>query len=401
MMRPLPYHENLATYLREQEPETWAWFDSAQAQADYAENVRLDLLKQTYRLEPTTHPALFEALTAAQTRLGLGTVPATLYQSQTAQHNNAALCFLPGEIHIIFEGGLVELLEPAELAGVLGHELAHYLLWSDRRHLIADRVAQGMARDPRAEPAHGETARLARLYTEIYADRGALEVVGDADAVIRGLVKSITGIRQVDAASYVKQADEVFARAKVRTEGLSHPEAFIRARAIALWAARGTEGETGVDAEVARMLEGPLSLDRLDLLAQHRLTGLTRRWLECLLQPAWFHTEAVRGHARLFFEDFSLPPPPPAPGEDDLFAQLREAESSVRDYFCYTLLDFAVADPELEQEPLREAFRLAARCDWGDRLESLAAKDLKLKKRDVQKLRAEAEETAGEATASA
>lgn len=401
MMRPLPYHEALATYLREQEPETWAWFDSTQAQADYAENVRLDLLKQTYRLEPTTHPALFEALTAAQARLGLGAVPATLYQSQTAQHNNAALCYLPGEIHIIFEGGLVELLEPAELAGVIGHELAHYLLWSNRQHLIADRVAQGVASDPRFEPAHVETARLARLYTEIYADRGALEVVGDPDAVIRGLVKIATGIRQIDAASYVKQADEIFSRAKVRTEGVSHPEAFIRARALALWAARGDAGEAAVDAEVARMLEGPLSLDRLDLLAQHRLTGLTRRWLECLLQPAWFHTEAVRGHARLFFEDFSLPPPAASPDDDAFFAQLREAETSVRDYLCYTLLDFAVADPELEQEPLREAFRLAARCGWADRLETLAAKDLKLKKREVQKLRAEAEEPAGETTPSA
>lgn len=391
-MRPLPYHHALAAYLREHEAETWAWFDSARAQADHAENVRLDLLKQTYRLEAASHPQLFEALAAAQSRLGLAGVPAFLYQSQTAQHTNAALCHLPGEIHIIFEGNLVDLLEPAELAGVLGHELAHYLLWLDRAHLMADRIAMAMARDPRAEPAHVETARLVRLYTEIYADRGALEVTADPGAVIRGLVKIATGIRQVDADSYAKQADEIFARSRVKTEGLSHPEAFIRARAIALWAARGAEAPAEVDAEVARMIEGPLSLDRLDLLGQHRLSGLTRRWLEALLQPAWFQTEAVCGHARQFFEDLVVPAPPP---DASLFAELREVEPNVRDYLCYTLLDFVVADPELEAEPaLREAFRLAARCDWADRLETLAVKDLKLKKREAQKLRAEAGEAA-------
>ena len=288
-MRPPPYLEALADYLKTQESETWAWFDSTQMQTDYADSLRLDLLKRTYRLDQASFPDLFVALDEAKCRLGLD-VPVTLYQSQRNRELNASLFYLPGEAHIVFEGDVLRLLGPAELRAVLGHELAHYVLWSgsDRRYLVTDRIVQAMAHEPRAEPSHLESARLMRLYTEIFADRGALQVTGDTTAVVSGLVKMQTGLAQVDAASYVQQAEEVFARTKVRTEELSHPEAFIRARATMLWA----EGADGIEAEVTRMLEGPLVLDKLDLVGQQRMTQLTHRWLQAYLLH---HIRCARG----------------------------------------------------------------------------------------------------------
>lgn len=399
-LRPLPYHEALANYLHTQEPATWAWFDSAQAQENYAENLRLDLLKQTYRLDAAAHAESFAALDEAKAKLGLGTVPSWLYQSQLNQSLNASLYFLPGELHVVLSGAVLDLLDARELRGLFGHELAHYVLWSDqaRRFLITDRATLGMANDQRAEPSHVESARLLRLYTEIYADRGALLVTGDPAPVISGLVKMATGLTSVDPASYRQQADEIFAKARIRTEGISHPETFIRARAVALWA----EGTADVETEITRMIEGTSPLDQFDLVAQQRVSSLTRRWLQELLRPAWFQTDSVRAHARMFFDDFDTTTPGegvtvPPPADDALFAELREQDLSVRDYFCYLLLDFATIDPELEQQPLRAAFALAERVDWGDRLEALATKELKLKKRDVQKVRAEA--TNGHGTA--
>ena len=388
-LRPLPYHDALASYLQAEEPGTWAWFASAQTKSDYAESLRLDLLKQTYRLEPQTYTGVFAALAEAKSRLGLD-VLATLYQSQCSREPNAALCFLPGEIHVVFEGDLLQALDPPELRALLGHELAHYLLWSadGQRYLVADRIVQAMATDPRAEPSHVESARLLRLYTEIYADRGSFQVTGDPEPVIASLLKTTTGLSQIDVASYLRQADEVFSKSKVRTEELSHPESFIRARAVSLWAAGAPE----VDREIARMIEGPASIDRLDLLGQQRLTALTRRWLRLLLHPAWFRTEPVRAQARHFFDDFAFAPE--THDDDALLTELRAAEASVRDYFCYTLLDFAVVDPELEDEPVKAAFTLAHRLDWDDRLEALVVKELKFKKRDAQRLRAEAVGTA-------
>jgi hypothetical protein len=385
-LRALPYHDALAGYFKTEEPESWAWFDSAQAQADYAESLRLELLKQTYRLDPGKHPELFAALADAKAKLGLD-IPVTLYQSQRNQDLNAALCFLPGEAHIVFQGAVLQLLDPAELRGVLGHELAHYLLWTepDGRFHVTDRLSHAMAADPRSEQSHAESARLMRLYTEIYADRGALQVTDDPAPVVSGLVKVHTGLAQVDAASYVRQAEEVFARSKkIRTDEVSHPEAFIRARAVMLW----SEGAPGIEAEITRMIEGDTALDKLDLVAQSRMTAFTLRWLRLFLRPPWFRTDAVRAHVKLFFPDFDFAPE----GYEDepLLALLRGMDASVRDYFCYLLLDFAAVDPELDHEPVRAAFVLASRLGWDEQFESLVVKELKLKKREAQRLRADA-----------
>lgn len=379
--RPLPYHEALADYLGRVEPEVWAWFASAKAQTDYADGVRLDILKQTYRLEPSVYPELFQTLDQARTALTPG-LPVALYQSQRNLGLNAAIYCLPGEAHIVLEGNLLQLLTPAEMLGVLGHELAHYKLWNEAggRFLVTDRIAQAMAAEPRAEASHVESARLLRLYTEIYADRGALLVTGSVAPVVSGLVKLHTGLAQVDAVSYLQQADEVFARSKVRTEELSHPEAFIRARALRLW------GEDAAsDQEVTRMIEGAVNLDKLDLLGQQRLTGHSRRWLSLLLRSPWFQTDAVRAHARLFFPDFTFAGPDHT--DDALLADLRQLPPDTRDYFCYLLLDFAAIDPELEDEPLKAAHALAHQLEWGDRLEALSVRELKLKKREAKGLR--------------
>jgi hypothetical protein len=379
----LPYHEALANYLKTEEPETCAWFGSAQVQSDYVEGLRVELLKQTYRLEATAYPELFAGLAEAKARLGV-TAPVTLYQSQNNQQLNATLFHLPGEAHIVFEGGVLQLLNPGELRAVLGHELAHFVLWNSGSMLLVDRIVHAMAGDPRAEPSHLESARLLRLYTEIYADRGSLRVSSDPAVVVSSLVKIATGLAQVDVPGYLRQAEEIFAHTKAKTEGVSHPDLFIRARAVMLWA----ENSPDCDAEIARMIEGERSLDKLDLLGQQRMTTLTHRWLQLFLRPAWFRTDAVRGQARLFFPDFDFAPE--GLSDEALLAELRGAAVSIRDYFLYLLLDFCAVDAELELEPLRAAFALASGLGWDERLESLAVKELKLKKREAQQLRAEA-----------
>src|SRR5580704_16261766 len=65
-LEPLPYHLELRDYLKSEERELWNWFVSAKAKADYTENLRLELLKSTYRLDSDGHPELYQGLEAAK-----------------------------------------------------------------------------------------------------------------------------------------------------------------------------------------------------------------------------------------------------------------------------------------------------------------------------------------------
>ncbi len=392
ILEPLPYHLELRDYLKSEERELWNWFASAKAKADYTENLRLELLKSTYRLDLGGHPELHQSLDAAKARLQLD-IPVTLYQAQNSPQLNAALFFIPGQGHIVFSGPMFTLLDAEELKSVIGHELAHYHLWErdGGEFHIADRLIQAVASDPRASASHEQTARRYQLYTEIFADRGSLCVTGDPSPVVAGLVKIQTGLSQVSAASYLKQAEEIFANGNVATEGLSHPEAFIRARALSLW----QEQRDNAAAQISGMIEGATALEGLDLVGQKRLTAATRRLLECLLRPKWFQTSATLGHAKLFFADFR-----PVNGVAPFIPEeLKSSDTRLREYICYVLLDFTKVDPDLDDMPLAAALELSRQLEMDTQFEKLAVKELNLKVREVRRIKEQAAEMLAKAEA--
>jgi hypothetical protein len=393
-LEPLPYHRALCDYFRRHERELWDWFASAKAQADYTEHLRMELLKGTYRLDAESHSDLYRLLDEVKERLGLE-IPVTVYQAQQSNQLNACLYYIPGEGHIVLSGSVLSLLNPAELKSVLGHELAHYHLWQhhDGELLIADRLLQAIAHDPQAGESHVQSARWFQLYTEIYCDRGSLLATNDLHSVVSSLVKIHTGLAQVSGASYLKQADEIFAKASVKTDQLSHPESFIRARALGLWA----DSETDAVEKIAAMIEGSVALEELDLLAQAKLTQTTRRLLEQFLRPKWFHTEAVLGHAKLFFSDFK----PAAAADESFLSNLQFKDNKLREYVCYLLLDLVAADPELDEVPLAAALEFAQKLEMDVQFEKLAAKELKLRARDVKRVKSNAQELLAKAEVAA
>jgi hypothetical protein len=391
LLTPLSYHLELRDYVQERERSLWEWFATSRGGTG-SDETRLELLKTTYRLDPGAHAELHAA--AAQAKAGLGLdVPVTLYQSQEAAQVNAALVCLPGEAHVVFSGPILSLLDPAERLAVLGHELSHLLLWQRQggELEVLDRLIHAVAQDPRADDAHRESARRLRLYTEIYADRGSLLVAGDLEAVVRSLVKTSTGLAQVNARSYLAQAEEIFARGEVRTEGVTHPELFVRARALRLW----SEGRVDCDAQVRSMIEGTPGLETLDLCGQTRLERCTRRLLAQLLRPRWFQTDAALGHARQFFPDFQ----PAALKDDSFLAGWQSSDARLREYFAYVLLDFAAVDPELERLPLAAALGWASRLGIEAELDKLIARELRVRARELKKLKTRAAELLLEAEA--
>ncbi len=388
---PTAYQRDIVRFLRVEEPELWNWFASSLTRPGHCEKVRLDLLKTTYRIEPATQPRLGLLADEAMKRFGWQ-VPVTFYQSQAGGGMNAALVYVPEEIHIVFTGPVLSVLSEAELKALLGHEFAHFLLFRDwnAEFLVAADLLRALGNDAGAAPAHLESGRLFNLYAEVFADRGALFVCDDPLTAVSTLIKITTGLTEVHAESYVRQAEEIFSKDRVQANQLTHPESYIRARALMLWAEQGEDA----DAEIERMIEGPLALDRLELLGQKKVADQTRRLLDHLLAPRWFQSEATLAHARLFFDDFE-------PGGDTMsVTDLRADDEGLQDYFCYVLLDFAAVDRDMEDVPLAAALVLSRKLGIEDRFAELAHKELSIPKKQIARAQKDAEATIAKAEAS-
>jgi hypothetical protein len=247
---------------------------------------------------------------------------------------------------------------------------------------VADRLVAPVAADPRASVSHEQSARLYQLYTEIFADRGSLCVTGNLEPVVSGLVKVETGLSTVSATSYLKQAAEIFAKPDVRTQELSHPETFIRTQALALWQSMGDTATP----QIIAMIEGSATLEQLDLLGQQHLTQATRQLLEQFLQPKWFQTASVLGHARLFFNDFKPSGKPGSPWKP----AIKLTDPKLRDYLGYMLLDFVTVDPDLDEMPLAAALEWSRQLEMEESFEKLLVRELKMKARDIKRLKEQA-----------
>lgn len=380
-IEPLPYHVAIRDYLKSEESEVWNWFASNRVQDEQVEAVRFELLKSTYRIDRDDASSLYETADAVADSLALE-APVTIYQAQNPGGLNASLAYLPGEAHVVLHGPVSDKLSDVELRALFGHELAHQYLWQewDGEYLIVDQILSALSHDERSESAYLQTARLFGLYNEIFCDRAALQVTSDPLAVVSMLVKIATGVEDVNPSSYLRQADEIFSAGTTKTDGLTHPESFIRARAVRLWSGSSDEAAE----QIRHMIEGQTSLDGLDLLGQRRVAEQTRRLLDNLLAPAWFQTDLVQAHARAFFDDYRFPNE--RAEIDELAEELKNADTEMRDYFCYLLLDFATVDRSLEEVPLAATLVLSEQLGLKDRFAAIATRELRLRKRQFEKL---------------
>ncbi|TPQ37117.1 M48 family metalloprotease [Cupriavidus pinatubonensis] len=350
-LMPLAYHATVVDYLRQHEPDVWRWASARTTGADHREALRAMLLRDTYRIESDAHADVHAVLAQAMARLGID-APATLYQSP-GQDMNASLFYVPGEVHIVLQGPLLERLAPRELLAVFGHELAHYLLWSrdDGQFLVADRILNDALAAPAASASHRETWRRYALHTELFADRGGAVAAGAVAPAVSTLVKVQTGMGSVDAAAYLRQAAEIESGEAGASAAHSHPETFIRARALALW----WEGEGNLDAWIESRLHGPLSLEKLDLPGQVRLQALTRGFLAHFLAGTTLGSDAVLAQLRMLFPDWR--DDEPAIGPEGLGPDV--ADDSVRGYLNALMMDLSLADPDQQDAALLRAGHVA------------------------------------------
>lgn len=375
-LEPLAYHRLIVEHLRENEPEIWAWGSSQQARAEQVQEMRTYLLRETYRIDAAVHPEVHEDIAAVLARFEID-APATLYQAADGAMN-AALCFVPGEIHLLFHGPVLEKLSREERVALLGHELAHYRLWSieDGAYYAATTILDHALAYPGASPSHVETARLYRLHTELYADRGGAVAANAPGPAITTLVKTMTGLVSVDADAYLRQAAE--AEGEQASQGETHPEIFLRAQALDKW----WRGDAEADAWIEKRIRGPLSIAALDLPRQYEATAITRRFLSRLAADPGADAETVGNLIHRFFPDWTAAEV--AIGDAALARD--RIDGSFRDYLVALSLDIAMADPDSRDAMLTAGARLAASYDGVDAFKAALKRDLKFTKAAIDRV---------------
>jgi Peptidase family M48 len=376
----MPYHQKVKDHFKQQ-PKTWDYFAIAKNREEQLQQFKTDLLKNTYKFDSLTDQFIYDKVNFAKEKLELQNLPVTVYQAQYSDELNASIVYLNNEAHIVFSGPITKLLDEEELQAVLAHELSHVKLYSmlNGDLEVADRIITAIANNHHSEAVYFETARLFRLYTEIFCDRGACIVMGKTAPVITSLVKISTGLDKVNADSYLKQADEILsAENNFKTSGISHPENFIRAKAVQLWYGKNDDASS----DIIKMIEGISDLDALDIFRQQELSIFTRQFLQLFLKPRWFQSTMILSQAKQYFADFILDEK--AVLSEKLVNTIAVAHQSIKDYLSYVLLDFALADTTLEEIPAGWALQFAEDVQLKEHYDAVLKKEMKLSEKKLQ-----------------
>lgn len=193
---------------------------------------------------------------------------------------------------------------------------------------ITDRIVDAILEKNDKDSVFWQTARLYRSYSSLSCDRAA-------------------GIVSVSAGD---------------------PEYHLRLRALQLWQEQGEAAE----AIVSTLIEGQRELGSLDVFGQERIRDLTSELIRVFLYPFWMRSAPVVALALEYFPYLTWPgeeePGGPDASRSSDFPDPQEhpeslagEHGSIRDYFAFVLVDFALADPALENRSIERAKTFAAR----------------------------------------
>ena len=385
-LKPFEYQTKLKEYLQTKN-KLWSWYSEDKAKKSHFENFKKNLLKGSYRIDKTSHPELYTILEEIKQKIDLP-LEITIYQEQMSYQNNIGISFYENEAHIVLSGRVLKMLTKDEMKAILAHELFHYYFFTidDKGYEIADRIITSIANDERSSDVYLESARLFKLYTELYCDRGAYMVMGDIGPVIGSLVKLTTGVDKVNPSSYLEQAKEILSNENRTTNEQSHPEAFIRAKAIELWSQQKYQSNNEID----KLIIPKIEFEKLNIFSQKDLELITKKLIQILVKPTWNKTDRILDLANEYFpnmtlnEEFNV---------EEFFEVTQNVGESTKKYLSYILLDFSLSDSDQGNATLGYAFELAENGGLKNEFNMIVKKELKLTARKLKDLQTDAAKT--------
>lgn len=191
--------------------------------------VRRTLLGNALRLIPEFFPSLCAEVETVEDTLALD-APVEAFVYSSAERQAACVYDESREVPVVLlSSGIIELLTPAELRFVLGHEIGHFLF--QHHHYPHPDAAENLAH-------RVNLAELGRA-AEITADRVGFLCSQSVEITLKAMLKAATGLSErhmrFDVAAYLSQAREFLSSGGSGDMVFAtHPMVPVRVRAL-LW----------------------------------------------------------------------------------------------------------------------------------------------------------------------
>jgi hypothetical protein len=238
---------------------------------------RHSALSDRVRLEPSSAPALFEALDQARALFGMQQ-SFEVYQDLGAV--NASMIASDRGPLLTLQGPVLEVFSPPELRGLLGHELAHFVCHSgpDAPYRQENRVSLEWAACTPIEDDEREkllTACALSVAQEVTADRFELLINGSLETYLTATLKFSTelgdAVLRHDPEVLLRQVRDALKESVGDVDRSStHPERHLRVRAAEIFTETdlfreltgrgpGTRPIAEANEEISRVLSGWVS----------------------------------------------------------------------------------------------------------------------------------------------
>lgn len=366
--------------LRRDYAEIWARFSSEPSPA--AANLVLDLGgSNSKHHEGFTSDNQCERLVAqAAERLGI-TVPIEVYLTENTPGKGIRIYRAADRAQLILPASFWSKINEQERLAIIGFELAKITLaaWDSGDLVNVERLLTRIYLQKNPHPVFIETLRLFQLYRKLFCDRGAWRVCGDLDAVNTSILLTETG--------EFPNLNEV--NSNLEGQDLAHADhgdpvtpnssdAALRMVAAELW----RQQPLTLDSDIAMTIQGPNSWKRLDLYRQSVAREKTKDLISTLLDPEWMRTDAKLAYAKLFFDDYKYQ----NPDYQGITDWLETSAKDVKEFVCFTMLDFITAERSLLEPALAYSLQLSSRWKLLPLFIEMANRELRLRKTQIKEM---------------